>query len=98
MLSADGCEGERGQKHRISQLGPTRLWKRKQKLCWDVPRHAPSFALRLEESQDVVDLAGPLDVADDAAALVVHHLDADLDDTTARAGAAEHLGDLKRAR
>lgn len=35
-----------------------------------------------------------LDVADDAAGLVVHELDADLGDTTARTGAAEDAGDL----
>ena len=35
-----------------------------------------------------------LDVADDGSAGLVHELDADLDDTTARAGTAEDLSNL----
>lgn len=52
------------------------------------------LTLGLEEGKDVVDLDGALDVADDRATGLVHELDTDLDDTTARAGAAENLSNL----
>lgn len=56
--------------------------------------HLPSLTLRLEQRQDIVLAHGALDVADNAARRVVHELDTDLDDTTARASAAEDLGHL----
>lgn len=52
------------------------------------------LTLGLEEGEDVVSLDGALDVADDRSAGLVHELDADLDDTTARAGTAENLSNL----
>ncbi len=52
------------------------------------------LTLGLEEGEDVVLLDGALDVADDRSAGLVHELDADLDDTTARAGTAENLSNL----
>ena len=52
---------------------------------------SPGLALRLEEGENVVDADGALDVADDGPRGVVHELDADLGDATARAGAAEDL-------
>lgn len=53
--------------------------------------HSPGLTLRLEESEDVVDADGALDVADDGTRGVVHELDANLGDTTTRASAAEDL-------
>lgn len=52
------------------------------------------LTLRLEKRKDVVSLNGALDVADDRSARLVHELNADLDDTTARAGTAEDLSNL----
>lgn len=52
------------------------------------------LTLGLEKSEDVVNLDGALDVADDRSSGLVHEFDTDLDDTTARAGAAENLGNL----
>lgn len=54
-------------------------------------KYSPGLTLRLEESEDVVDANGALDVADDGARSVVHELNADLGDTTTRAGTAEDL-------
>lgn len=53
-----------------------------------------SLTLRLHETEDVVLTDGALDVTDDATALVVDELNANLGDTTAGAGAAENLGNL----
>lgn len=55
---------------------------------------APGFALRLEEGEKVTLADGPLDVTDDGAVGVVEELDADLCNSTARAGAADDLGDF----
>ena len=55
---------------------------------------AARLALRLEEGKDIVLADGALDVADDATRGVVHELNTDLDNTTARASAAENLGHL----
>lgn len=52
------------------------------------------LTLGLEEGKDVVSLDGALDVADDGSAGLVHELDADLDDTTARASTAEDFSNL----
>ena len=52
------------------------------------------LTLGFEEGKNVIDLDGALDVADDGSAGLVHELDADLDDSTARAGTAEDLSNL----
>jgi hypothetical protein len=56
-----------------------------------IPLYSPGLTLRLEEGEDVVNADGALDVTDDGTRGVVHELDADLGDTTTRAGAAEDL-------
>lgn len=56
--------------------------------------YIPSLTLRLKQRQDIVLAHGALDVADNAARRVVHELDTDLDDTTTRTSAAQHLGHL----
>ena len=53
--------------------------------------HAPSLALTLQESQDVLLADGTLHVTDDRPAGVVHELDTDLRDTTTGASAAKDL-------
>lgn len=55
---------------------------------------ATGFTLGLEEAEDIVLANGSLDVSDDRSGLVVHELDADLGNTTARAGTAEDTSDL----
>lgn len=55
------------------------------------PVYSPGLTLRLEEGEDVVNADGALDVTDDGTRSVVHELDADLGDTTTRAGTAEDL-------
>ena len=52
------------------------------------------LTLRLEQAQDVVLTDWALDVTDDASGLVVHELNANLGNTTARASTAEDAGDL----
>jgi len=51
------------------------------------------LSLGLEQNENVTLADGSLDVADDGAGGVVQELNADLSDTTTRAGAAEALGD-----
>jgi len=52
----------------------------------------------LHQHEDVVFPDGANDVADNGAVGLVEELDADLGATTARTGAAQHLGDLGHAR
>ena len=59
--------------------------------------HAPSLALTLQESQDVLLADGTLHVTDDRPAGVVHELDTDLRDTTTGASAAKDLDAGERA-
>lgn len=54
-------------------------------------KNSPGLTLRLEEGKNVVDTDGALDVTDDRTRSVVHELNADLGDTTTRAGTAEDL-------
>jgi hypothetical protein len=54
-------------------------------------RHAPSFALRFEQSKYVLYTDGALDVPDDRAGALVHELDTDLGDSSSRSSAAENL-------
>ena len=63
-------------------------------LCSYCMRHSPSLTLRLQEGKNVIDLAGSLDVSDDASCLVVHHLDADLNDASSRSSSSENFDDL----
>ena len=51
----------------------------------------PSLSLRLQQSQNVVDLDGSLDVSDDGSRAVVHELDSDLGDTSSGTGSSEDL-------
>jgi len=51
----------------------------------------PGFTLALEESEDIVLADGALDVTDDCAGSIVHELDTDLGDTTARASPSKDL-------
>lgn len=54
----------------------------------------PGLTLGLHQNQNIVLADGALDVADDGARGVLEELHANLGDTTARASAAEDLGDL----
>lgn len=51
----------------------------------------PGFTLALEESKDVVLADGALDVTDNCSGSIVHELDTDLGDTTARASPSKDL-------
>jgi hypothetical protein len=51
----------------------------------------PSLTLGLEQGQNVLLPDGALNVTDDCSARVVHELNADLGDTTTRAGTTEDL-------
>ena len=53
--------------------------------------HVPSLTLTLQESQDVLLADRALHVPDDRPGGVVHELNANLRDTTARAGAPKDL-------
>jgi hypothetical protein len=56
-------------------------------------RDSPSFSLRLQKGEDVVEPDGTLDVSDDGSVGLVHELDSDLGDTSSGTGSAKDLGD-----
>jgi len=58
-----------------------------------VERDSPSFSLRLQKGEDVVEPDGTLDVSDDGSVGLVHELDSDLGDTSSGPGSAEDLRD-----
>lgn len=53
--------------------------------------YSPSFSLRLEQGEDVVEPDGTLDVSDDRSVGLVHELDSDLSDTSSGSGSAKDL-------
>lgn len=63
-------------------------------VCSYCMRHSPSLTLRFQEGKNVIHLARSLDVSDDASCLVVHHLDADLNDASSRSSSSENFDDL----